>query len=345
MFAIDSLFQVEELSPLKKLYENDPSDRRLVVVVAGDNTANIKETVSLHQWLESQGYRSTPDTWETENLDVLSVVHISQLALTVMRADPFAPKPAALPPNSWLNKLDQRVFDALLLAQEMGEVPRQPTRMFIIQSLKPTLTAENPEEFWASVLGDVAFAQSGEPAKNPRQKMVLDAWERVMRRRHYDPTSDDPEEDAGANSKLQITEGVVTERVYDWQGADIAIGWNETLTQFYKWIAQRLENPDDIRRIAAIAFGSSAGVSITGNMTNNVYSLVDYAKRYGKLSRLATVVNYEQSARAGVSLRNADVQGDLEISGVKIINTGRAPYVRGSVVVGGDFVGGDKVGR
>lgn len=84
MFAIEELLKDEKLSALRKVYERDENDRRLVVVVK-DGEALVEETVSLHQELQGIGYCVIPEIYESEDLDEYDVVHISKMSLQTQR--------------------------------------------------------------------------------------------------------------------------------------------------------------------------------------------------------------------------------------------------------------------
>lgn len=336
MFAIEELWKIEKLKPLQKAHDADPMDRRLVVVT--DSTqpggVNIAETEALHTWLEKQGYRRIPDQWESADLDHLQVVHVSQLSLEVMRHDPFSLSPSPLMPNSWLNRLPQDLFDALLLAQQCGDVPMVPNKLFIKDTLKPALEAESLSSFWSDMVALVRFAKSGDAPKNPTQKKTLADWAEVVKRRHYDPTQ--------APSLVSQVESQplpsVVVRKYEWYGADVTLQWNGRLTNLREWIAVRVNGTDDLRNVATQLFGSSV-VTFTGNTRNDAHALVAEATRRGKLNDLASHFAFIQEDAAVNSPSPFD-QREQVVGGNQInITTGGGAVIGGNVVVGGDFVG------
>lgn len=359
MFTIESLWKIERLSPLQKAHEVNPQDRRLVVVA--DSTqlggVHIAETEALHTWLESQGYQYIPDTWETVDLNQLEVVHISKLTIQIMRRNPFSWKPAPLAPNSWLAQLSQDRFDALLLAQQSGDVPWEPTILYVKDSLRPQLTAPDLSLFWTDTVADVKFAQSGDAPRNERQKQVLANWEKVLKRRHYDPTDVAPP--FPGPSSVQADQHVEC-RVYAWDGANGSGTWNARLTELRNWITDRTRNTGEIQNIAMQVFGTFAYIQLTGQIRNDAHSLVREAALRRKLDELATIYDFVQDSNDGSAFNQAGqtVTGSqLNVTvgagsrGVAIgsnvtqtvINTGGRAFIGGNVVVGGDFVGGDMI--
>lgn len=328
MFTIDNLWKIEVLQPLKKAHESNPLDRRLVVVVGANSEVDTGETESLHRWLEKQSYQSIPDEWETDDLDVLQVVHVSKMTLEVLRQDPFGVAP--LTPNSWLNRLEQDRFDALLLAQELDDVARQPTRFEIKDQIKPALEAAKLSAFWSEMVTHVQFAKSGQAPKNAEQKRVLAAWDRVAKRRYYDPTAQSGEVLA-SQPQAQREEVFVATRTYEW-GA----GWNERHTALRRWIVEQVHTPNDLRVAAQDVFGSTVRLVMDGSMTNIAHTMVNEAIKMNRLDALASYFNYMQQSSSPFN------QSGQTVNGVQI-NTGGGAFIKGNIVTSGDFVGGDVI--
>jgi len=324
MFSIESLWKNEKLAPLKKAHDADPMDRRLVVVIDADNSVNIAETELLHGWLEKQSYQRIPDTWETDELDTLQVIHVSQLSIEVLRRDPFSSTSAPLTPNSWLSKLPQERFDALLLAQQQGDVPHQPTKMYLKDTLKPSLEAEKLSSFWSDTVGSVKFAQSGAAPKNATQKKVLADWAVVLNRRHYDPTSNRSQSIESSPVAQQDT--VV--RSYVWFDNGM-YGWNQRLTALRNWISQRTSDENELRSVAqeVLGFGWYVRVNFTGRVSTTAHSLVEQAMHCNKLNELASYYKYEQQPTSSAFNQSGQTVHGQQVN----ISTG-----------GGDFVGRDK---
>ena len=288
MFSVESLWKNEKLAPLKKAHDADPMDRRLVVVINGDSTVNIAETELLHGWLEKQSYQRIPDAWETEDLDTLQVIHVSQLSIEVLRRDPFSSTPTPLTPNSWLSKLPQDRFDALLLAQQQGDVPHQPTKMYLKDTLKPSLEAQELSPFWTEMVGNVKFAQSGAAPKNATQKKVLADWAVVLNRRHYDPTQKRSRVVAETDSSP-----IVREYVWDENGS--TSHWNPRMTDLRNWITNRVTSLSDVRIAVTDIMPNSIGhIDFDGTINSAVHSMVKQAMHRGKLSEVATYFDYIQ---------------------------------------------------
>lgn len=210
MFAIDNLWKLKSLSPLRKAWEADNNDRRIVVVLKLGKTdeVDVVETEALHAWLESQSYRMIPPKWETEDGDELDVIHVRQLAVTIQRRNPFMGQDTPVLPNSWLNGLPQELFDAILLAQALGELEMDPGKAKILDDIKPKLTAKTLSTFWSEMVAKVQFAQSGQSPRNAEQQKVLSAWQRAQARRHFDPNvtaSATSFTDAPAQASGQVT--------------------------------------------------------------------------------------------------------------------------------------------
>lgn len=335
MFSIESLWKNEKLAPLKKAHDADPMDRRLVVVVDADNSVNIAETELLHGWLEKQSYQRISDTWETDDLDTLQVIHVSQLSIEVLRRDPFSSTPAPLTPNSWLSKLPQERFDALLLAQQQGDVPYQPTKMYLKDTLKPSLEAEKLSSFWTEAVDNVKFAQSGAAPKNATQKKVLTDWAIVLNRRHYDPTNNRSQ--SVESSPIVQHDTVVRNYIWSDNGA---YGWNPRLTALRNWISQRTSSENELRNVAqeVLGFNGYVRVNFTGQVSTTAHSLVEQAMHHNKLNELASYYNYEQQ-----SVSSAFDQSGQTVRGQQVnINTGGGAYIGGQInLAGGDFVGRD----
>ena len=287
MFSIEALLKIEELAPLKKVYEKNPNDRRIVVVAGPSGDVNVEETKALHAWLEQQQYRVIPQTWETGDLDELPVIHISQLSVAVLRANPFSILPQPLTPNSWLNKLDQDRFDAILLAQEMGDVERQPTQREIRDNIKPALEAEKLSDYWRGIMDLVKLAKSGAAPRNPREKALKSAWQRVESRRHYDSTAFDSKEPVISNPRPEAT--VV--RHYYW--GDSGRMWTPEMTDLRDHILLFVDSTSDVTKVASEVMGGYGNIHITGKLMTDVHALVGEARKRNKLDELASHFNYE----------------------------------------------------
>lgn len=294
MFAIEGLWLHTELKPLQKVYEGNPQDRRLVVVAKGDGVS-LEETIALHQWCDKQGYRTIPSTWETEDLETLDVVHLSKFALTILRRDPFSLEPAPLTPNSWLNRLPPERFDALLLAQETGDVPLSPTRMHIKDTLKPALEAAELSASWQEIAADVAFAQSGQAPRNDRQKKVIKYWQRAAPRRFFDPTASGLQvvNIPQSQSEKPLERAAIT---YTWYAPGEPSGWNWRLTELSSWIVTRYDY-DDLDLICSDVFGGTSSIKFTGKMKTTAFYIVEEALRRGYLDKLANAVHFEMPAQ------------------------------------------------
>jgi len=320
MFTIDTLWQVEALRPLKKAYETDQMDRRLVVVAVGADV-NIAETTALHKWLEKTQYQSIPAEWETDGLDTLTVVHVSKLTLEILRRDPFGANP--LTPNSWLNRIDQDRFDAILLAQELGDVARNPTRLEIKDSIKPALEAEKLSSFWSEMVDAVKFAKSGAAPRNDLQKRVSVAWHRVEARRHYDPT-----EVQVVPTFVENTVNPAERRAYHWGAGN----WTPQMTVLRDWIAGRLNSTEDLRSVAYQILDTVTHIQITGTLRNDAHALVREAMLRGKLDDLANHFGYVQAQ--STPMGGAFNQAGQAVYGQQV-NVGGATFINGSVNTGG----------
>lgn len=332
MFLIEQLWTNEKLAPLKKAYDADRMDRRLVVAIDDSGSVNIAETESLHAWLEKQNYQRIPGDWETEELESLQVIHVSNLSLEVLRRDPFSATPTPLAPNSWLNRLPQERFDALLLAQVQGDVAMQPTRMEIKDAIKPALEAETLTAFWAGVVADVQFCKSGQAPKNSNQKKLLSNWRFVEQRRHYDPTAgvQPAPTESGATPVARVV------RQYVWSDeCGNQYRWNKNMTVLRDWIEAHVRDSSDLRICAMQIFGTSAHVQFTGSIRNDAHDLVSVAMRRDKLSDLAAYYDFDQELAMGGSNQPSVPSPFSQTVYGQQVNIG-------NINASGDFVGRDK---
>lgn len=105
MFSVQKLWESSFLAHLKEVYDRDPEDRRLVVVLTNDNNdVDIGETEILHICLKLQKYSIIPTSWEDSKMMDRNVVHISQ----------------------------QEQFGVILLGQELGNELKKYREQFMM---------------------------------------------------------------------------------------------------------------------------------------------------------------------------------------------------------------------
>jgi hypothetical protein len=333
MFAIENLWKIDALKPLQKAYEANNADHRIVIAKRLDDV-DVAATQALHEWLATFSYEFIPGTWETAKGEELPVVHVSKMTLRITRRNPFNGQP--LPPHSWLAKLPQERFDALLLAQQQGNVPFAPNEMYITDTLRPALTADALSEFWRKAVTAVQFAQSGAAAQNDEQRRLINTdWPSAMKRRHYDPA-------VATVSPAPVAPSCtasVKVRAYQWYD-DGQRRWNWRHIQLRKWIANRVDSAAGFRQLAADVFGKSYHLDLGGSIENAAHALVREAENHDMLSMLATLVEFELQLQQPTT--SAFNQTDQTVCGTQI-NTNGGAFVGGSVVIGGDFVGGNVI--
>lgn len=320
------------MKPLQKAYEANNADQRIVIVKRLDD-ADVAATQALHEWLATFSYEFIPDTWETATGEELPVVHVSKMTLKITRRSPFSGQP--LPPHSWLARLPQERFDALLLAQQQGNVPFSPNEMYITDTLRPALTADTLSEFWRKVVAAVQFAQSGAAAQNDEQRRLINVdWPSAMKRRHYDPAATVPPTPVTPSSTASVKV-----RAYQWYD-DGQRKWNWRHIQLRKWIANRVDSAAGFRQLAADVFGKSYHLDLGGSVENAAHALVREAENQDMLSMLATLVEFELQPQEPA--QSAFNQTGQTVYGTQV-NTNGGAFVGGSVVIGGDFVGGNVI--
>lgn len=350
MFAINDLLSHQDLAPLKKLYEQNESDPRLVVVAEGEG-ANILETIAMHKWLGSTGYQHIPTSWESDDLFTFDVVHISKLTIKIVRRNPFSSALAPLAPNSWLNRLEQKRFDALLLAQATGDIPMMPTTMQIKDQIKPAIEAGDLSDFWEEMVDAVLAAQSGVAPRNTDQKRLFSLWEIAQHRRFYDPT--DLETVPFPAIRVENRQGgqpnVQPIRTYNWGMTREERSFKRR--EFHRHIAAQLKDVNgDAGRAAQWVFGTTSTVKLNDSALNVAFDLMQEAERRGDLDKLASYFDFVMPSFQG--------QGDVIITNVAagsggvaigkgvsqtIIMTGNGNVIQGDVDVrGGDFIGGSR---
>lgn len=332
MFAIENLWKIEALAPLQKAYEANPNDQRVVIVKKQDDTPDDVATQALHEWLSTFSYEFIPGTWETADGAELPVVHVSKMTLKITRRNPFNGQP--LPPHSWLARLPQERFDALLLAQQQGNVPFAPNEMYITDTLRPALTAVTLSEFWRKAVAAVQFAQSGAAAQNDEQRRLINVdWPSAMKRRHYDPASAAVQAPAATGSSTPPAKI----RTYQWyDDGERKSNWRHI--QLRKWIANRVDSAADFRQLAADVFGKSYHIDLGGSIENAAFALVREAEKHDMLSVLATLVEFELQPPAPSAFN----QTGQRVYGQQV-NTGGGAVILGNVVTSGDFIGGNKI--
>lgn len=327
MFTIDELWKTESLSPLKKVYEENERDSRLVVVINKDGSVNTKETINLHMFLEKQMYFSIPVQWVTDTDDYLDIVHVSKLMITMLRRNPFGNIIEPLLPNSWLNKLPMNRFYCLLLSQELGHINMSPSKEKIIDDIKPKLTANDLSSFWEEMEENVKFAQSGQPPHNDNQKRILLAWTKANERCFFDPTLAPNIHKNHYHKEYEIVE-------IDWGNNS----WSAMMTLLRTKLISNYQSIEDICILADEVFGNTNNIDLNGTLINVAHNMVSYAKRIGKLNHLAAHVEFNPNSNNSFNQTGQQVRTQINIGNVR-----NSKISVGSVNVGGDFVGRDKI--
>lgn len=337
MFQIAELLAHAELAPLKAIYDKDQSDPRLVVACLGRDP-DVQETIAMHKWMARSGYQRILTSWESADLLTFAVVHIKNLSLEIMRRNPFVLKPDPLPDNSWMNRLDPKRFEALLLAQETGDVPYVPTNMQIKDTIKPALEAENLSPFWKEMVKVVTDVQDGKVPLNSEQKALFDLWtEKAAKRRFYNPTDHETQPQPTQSRRLSPVQ--VT--VYSWGEGDQR---RINLRRLYKHIETQLINvEDDAKHAAEWVFGGTSKIDCKGSAENVAFRLYEEAKRAGILDRLASYFEFVIQP-----LPSVQADGDVIINNVSAGARGVAvgKNISQTIIVTGDInTGGDDYTR
>lgn len=308
MFQIDEFLSHPELSSLRKRYEKDENDRRLVVVV-NNGEPLVDETVALHKDLASSGYIFIPSTWETEDLDEYDVVHIRNLSLQTQRLNPFTNQPVAL--NSWLNRLPSERFDAILLAQELGELGHILNKRELLE-IKEELESDL-DTYWQGVVGNVRRLQLGMTPQSQEQVKLLNAWNRAINRRFFVPMmTEEPSQKENREKQL------------------VKYNWNHMLrAELSSFIKKNMTKDSFIILVHGISNAIQYRVNFETSYQNIVYNVVQELDKSNLLDILAAEINFVPQKQQVLSAFN---QGGQTVYGEQVnINTGGDSY---KVVIG-----------